>query len=91
MQKIVIDGSSITSKEQLHQLLQQQLKLPDYYGGNLDALWDCLTCDVELPVEIEWRDYEQTRKQLGDYADRMVQTFKAAEKESHGKLRFTIK
>ena len=27
----------------IHSILQQGLDFPDYYGANLDALWDCLT------------------------------------------------
>ena len=38
-------------KEEGHDYLMRALNLPDYYGRNLDALYDCLTeieCDIEL-------------------------------------------
>lgn len=44
-----IDGKLI--KEKGHDYLMEALDLPDYYGKNLDALYDCLTemeCEIEL-------------------------------------------
>jgi len=38
-----IDLKGIQSREALHDLLEQVLPLPDYYGRNLDALYDVLT------------------------------------------------
>ena len=39
---IILDGSRMTDRESLHGELKKKLRLPDYYGGNLDALNDCL-------------------------------------------------
>ena len=36
-----LDGKLI--KKEGHDYLKNALDLPDYYGGNLDALYDCLT------------------------------------------------
>ena len=44
-----LDGNLI--KERGHDYLMEALDLPDYYGKNLDALYDCLTemeCEIEL-------------------------------------------
>ena len=38
-------------KQRGHDYLAEALNLPDYYGKNLDALYDCLTemsCEIEL-------------------------------------------
>ena len=43
MRKITIDCSSIANKQQLHEALKEALLLPEWYGHNLDALFDCLT------------------------------------------------
>ena len=53
MKFAIIDGNSVTSMEEIHQSLVQQLSFPEWYGGNLDALHDCLTDfheDVELSI-----------------------------------------
>ena len=38
-----LDGSKMTSREDLHAHLAQQLALPEWYGRNLDALYDALS------------------------------------------------
>ena len=39
---IILDGKRMGDRDALHAELKQKLDLPDYYGGNLDALNDCL-------------------------------------------------
>ena len=39
---IVLDGSRMTDRAAAHAELREKLALPEYYGGNLDALNDCL-------------------------------------------------
>ena len=38
-----LDGEQMQNLRQAHCYLQQMLELPDYYGKNADALFDCLT------------------------------------------------
>ena len=40
MNLVILDGEKITSKEQLHRHLARSLDLPEWYGKNLDALYD---------------------------------------------------
>ncbi|MCR5155266.1 MAG: barstar family protein [Butyrivibrio sp.] len=48
MEKVFyIDLKDITNKSELHRLLARELPLPDYYGSNLDALYDVLTEEGE--------------------------------------------
>lgn len=42
MKEITIDCRGL-DKSQLHQALKDALTLPEWYGNNLDALYDCLT------------------------------------------------
>lgn len=44
-----IDGKLI--KEEGHDYLMEVLNFPDYYGKNLDALYDCL-CEIECEIEL---------------------------------------
>ena len=43
MKSCILDGNLIWDKEMLHQELREALGFPAWYGGNLDALYDCLT------------------------------------------------
>lgn len=90
MNKVVIQGSKLTDKKFLHKILKQELKLPAYYGENLDALWDCLTTDIELPLTIEWVDFQKSKDILGDYAENTLEIFNEAEKFTGGKLKIII-
>lgn len=40
---ILINGKRMLSKEETHRYISQKLNFPDYYGKNLNALWDMLT------------------------------------------------
>lgn len=44
-----IDLSSAASATELHETLAAALGFPDYYGGNWDAFWDCITEERRLP------------------------------------------
>lgn len=71
--KVILDGSKMTDRETTHEYLKEQLQFPDYYGCNLDALYDCLTeTEEELKIQIE--QYEKMRENLGDYAEALLET-----------------
>ena len=57
MKRVELLASQMTDKEVLHDVLAEELQLPEWYGRNLDALHDCLTelTDVEL-VLVGWPD-----------------------------------
>jgi ribonuclease inhibitor len=41
--KIILDLTQPQSVPELHQYLAEKLDFPEYYGANLDALYDALT------------------------------------------------
>lgn len=43
MQDYVLNGSKMRDRESMHDELTACFSLPDYYGRNLDALWDVLS------------------------------------------------
>ena len=43
MKEILINCEKLRSRKVLHDYLEQELSLPDYYGRNLDALYDILS------------------------------------------------
>ena len=49
MNIVILDGKKIKLKT--HDYLIKKLDLPDYYGRNLDALYDCLT-SIGVKTEI---------------------------------------
>ena len=41
--KVIINCENLLHRRQAHEYLAQMLDFPEYYGKNLDALFDCLT------------------------------------------------
>ena len=65
-QVFYIDLSGVTTSDELQDLLVKELPLPDYYGKNLDALYDVLTENLQ-----EWNiifyNVSGTADSLGKY------------------------
>ena len=51
MKTILIDGNAYPTRQALHKALAMMLQLPAYYGGNADALYDCLS-ETAQPVNV---------------------------------------
>ena len=65
--RFVLDGGSVGNCETLHRVLAAGLQFPDWYGGNLDALHDCLT-EIPQPTELVIRGGDALETALGSYA-----------------------
>lgn len=52
MKKIIFDFNYIATIEDFYIVAIKELNLPDYFGNNLDALWDSITAFIDLPIEI---------------------------------------
>ena len=66
MNRIIIDGSRIGSREEFFEVLRQQIGADLLIGSNLDALSDVLTSLSQHTV-IEIRGQQQLAESLGDY------------------------
>ncbi|MCK9471372.1 MAG: barstar family protein [Bacilli bacterium] len=72
--EIIIDGNLITNKQELFSNLKLQINSDEFYGNNLDALWDVLSSiNEELIVEI--KNLITLKLNLGEYTDSLVQLF----------------
>lgn len=74
MLTLKISGAEIHTRAELYESISRQLPLPDWFGKNLDALHDALTCDI-LPKEavaVEITGNAALRDNLGKYADALV-------------------
>ena len=60
-----LDGTAITSKEAFFDAVAAALSFPDWFGRNLDALYDCLRDLSWLPAgeqELVWTASEVLRE-----------------------------
>ena len=79
--KKVIDLAQVKSRTDLHDLLARNLDFPDYYGKNLDALFDCLTDSHEF-WDIEFKNCAMAESGLGEYFNLFKQTVADAQDKS---------
>jgi ribonuclease inhibitor len=76
-----LDGTVLKSKEELHSTISWQLALPDYYGRNLDALWDVLST-WSAPLRIEVTHTDLLKLHLADYVDALLELLHDAAAEN---------
>lgn len=80
MKIVVIDGRKMTDREAAHTYLKRKLDLPEYYGRNLDALFDCL-CEMNN-VQVVLTYVSEMKDNLRRYAENLVNVFEAAEEKN---------
>ena len=51
MERVNLDGRRLRERQEAMELLGRALALPEWWGRNLDALYDCLT-DLGRPVRL---------------------------------------
>lgn len=56
MKKVILNCEKLLQRKQAHLYLAEMLNFPDYYGKNLDALYDCLTEVGECIIVLEGED-----------------------------------
>ena len=80
MKIIVLDGRRMTDRETAHLYLKKKLELPEYYGRNLDALYDCLFEMSGVQVIVTY--VPEMKDNLRRYADNIINVFEAAEEKN---------
>lgn len=86
MIELVLDGAEIKTREDVHRCFVEALHFPEWYGANLDALYDCLT-DSQEDVRILLLHREILEERLGSYAEKLQRVLVDASAEnSHLKI-----
>ena len=55
MKNVSLDAKKMVEKEKMHDYLAKKFDLPEHYGRNLDALFDCL-CEINEPTLIKLKN-----------------------------------
>ena len=73
---VILEGKRLLDPAQAYPYLKEKLDLPDHFGENLDALYDCLTeiCEssiirVEAMMPRETAFYQKLIRVMQDAAD----------------------
>ncbi len=75
----VIDFNGCKYLLDFHEVIKQSLELPDFYGRNLDALWDSLTGIMATPAHITLRGTKKASKDFQQFIEEMLVVFRRAE------------
>lgn len=81
MAEITLDGMEIQSMEEVHDLFARGLDLPEWYGRNLDALFDCLTDAHEL-VTVRLLHEDELRERLGRRGSALIRLLRRTSRET---------
>lgn len=72
MKQLIINAQAILSKEDLYRMINEELKLPEWQGNNLDALWDTLSVWNE-PLQIIVEHQYLLLAVLGQYGQNFLE------------------
>ena len=76
----LLDGKDMTSREEAFSLIAKELELPEYFGKNLDALYDCLT-EKSADHTVVFVNTAILEEYLGEYGQKILGVFRDASAE----------
>ena len=76
--EVYIDFLEIGDYEDFYAQLKEKLTLPEHFGDNLDALFDVITGELEMPLHLEF--VNMSVEQLEIFED-LLTTLEDAENE----------
>ncbi len=71
-----VDFSKVKIYGEVHEVLMDSLNFPDYYGGNLSALYDCLTDMLGDMSFITIKGFENIERKFDDTWIKILDIFK---------------
>lgn len=86
MSRVVMDFKGVKYRSELHDVITNSFMasdvggFPEWWGRNLDALWDVLTGFIYAPVEVVIKNVVGLPKDLQKYMGKVVEVFVDAEK-----------
>ncbi len=79
--RLTLNARRMTTREEAHAHLSARLRLPEWYGNNLDALNDCLG-EIGVPTCITVRFTPALEEALGTYGTNLLGVLRRAAEEN---------
>lgn len=82
MQDIILDFTGCRYMLELHNIVKEKFDFPEWYGNNLDALWDCMRdyCGYNRCVYI--KGIKSLPKEFKGYMDKILKIFERVHTEN---------
>lgn len=81
MNTITLDFTGIKSYWELHEYFRVTFHLPEQYGRNMDALWDCLYYSFEFPTTIILKNISAIPDEMNEEVEIMLELFRDLQRE----------
>lgn len=81
MREFVIDGQKMLTKDQMFHHLSELIWFPDYFGQNLDALYDVLS-EVSDYTIIHFKHVDVFLDEMDRYGFQLIRVFKLLEHQT---------
>ncbi len=81
MSYITLDFTGIKTLWELHEYFKAIFHLPDQYGRNMDALWDCLYDSFEFPTTIKLTNISAIPDEMHEEVETMLELFSDLQRE----------
>lgn len=79
METIFLNGAELTDRSKALELLGRVLDLPEWWGKNLDALYDCMT-SLGYPLRLKLLNREAA--EASDFGRRLLRVMDDASEEN---------
>ena len=82
MNIFILDGTKMLNRDSAHYYISHIMHFPDYYGHNLDALYDCLG-EYDESTTVIILNSDELLANLGEYGESLLETFRQAADEPY--------
>ena len=76
----LLDGKDMTSRDEAYRVIAREMNLPEWFGNNLDALYDCLS-EQSKDTAVIFVNTAIAEENLGEYSEKMLACFRDAAQE----------
>ena len=86
MHLVRIDGRTVLSRADFYAAIDEVEGTPDWFGHNLDALFDVLVAIWPKPTRLEWSHAEVSASAMGPDFDILIGVLRDAENEPRSRF-----
>lgn len=82
MDNIILNFTNCKYISEIYKVIKKEFDLPEYYGENLDALWDSLDCYCRENLLVQIVGLNTLSKEMMEYMDEILGVFSNVHEEN---------